>query len=97
MSSIKRLKKEVDLIMTQVLSDCFYMVEYNPKVDAKAVMEIAGEMIEQHRDFRIRANHPDGKDNPKLVKKYFNELAADVIDTVNQALEKLSAEVKKTT
>lgn len=95
MASIKRLKKEIDVIMSGVLSDCFYIVEYNPKVDALAVMKIAGEMIEKHRDFRIRANHPDGKDNPKLVKKYYNALATDVMDTVDKALEALSAEVKK--
>jgi len=95
MASIKRLKKEIDLIIFQVLSDCFYIVEYNPKVDAKAVMQIAGDIIEKHRDFRMRANHPDGKDNPKLVKKYFNDLAADVLDAVDKALEALSAEVKK--
>jgi hypothetical protein len=95
MASIRRLKKEIDIIMFQVLNDCFYIVEYNPKVDAKAVMQIAGSIIEKHRDFRMRANHPDGKDNPKLVKKYYNGLAADVLDAADQALEDLSAEVKK--
>ena len=95
MASIKRLKKEIDVIMSQVLGDCFYIVEYNPKVDAKAVMQIAGEVIEKHRDFRMRANHPDGKDNPKLVKKYYNDLAGDVLDAADKALEALSAEVKK--
>lgn len=95
MASIKRLKKEIDIIMFQVLNDCFYIVEYNPKVDAKAVMQIAGRIIEKHRDLRMRANHPDGKDDPKLVKKYYNNLAADVLDVADQALEDLSAEVKK--
>jgi hypothetical protein len=95
MATIKQLKKEIDVIMSGILSDCFYIVEYNPKVDAQAVMKIAGEIIESHRDFRMRANHPDGKDNPKLVKKYYNDLAADVLDAADKALEALSAEVKK--
>lgn len=83
------------MLMSLVLNDCFYVMEYNPKVDAKAVMKIAGEVVEKHREFRIRANHPDGKDEPKLVKKYYNDLAADVLATADEAFEALSSEVKK--
>ena len=95
MASIRDLKKDIDMLMSLVLNDCFYVMEYNPKVDAKAVMKIAGEVVEKHREFRIRANHPDGKDEPKLVKKYYNDLAADVLATADEAFEALSSEVKK--
>lgn len=95
MASVKDLKKDIDMLMSLVLNDCFYVMEYNPKVDAKAVMKIAGEVVEKHREFRIRANHPDGKDQPKLVKKYYNDLAADVLAAADEAFEALSAEVKK--
>lgn len=95
MASVKDLKKDIDMLMSLVLNDCFYVMEYNPKVDAKAVMKIAGEVVEKHREFRIRANHPDGKDEPKLVKKYYNDLAADVLAAADEAFEALSAEVKK--
>lgn len=83
------------MLMSMVLNDCFYVLEYNSKVDAQAVMKIAGEIIDKHHEFRIRANHPDGKDNPKLVKKYYNELAADVLTVADEAFEALSEEVKK--
>ena len=96
MASIKNLKKDIDLIMSLALSDCFYVLEYNSKVNSEAVMKIAGEIIEKHRDFRLRANHADGKDNPKMIKKYYNQLVADLLNAADQSLEKLSAEVKKT-
>ncbi|RIH63314.1 hypothetical protein D1164_20210 [Mariniphaga sediminis] len=89
------MKKEIDLLMSLVLNDCFYIVEYNTKVDAVAVMKIAEGVIEKHREFRIRVNHPDGKDDPKLVKRYFNDLISDVLSAADEAFEKLSAEVKK--
>lgn len=95
MASVKNLKKDIDLIMSLALSDCFYVVEYNSKVDEKAVMEIAGDIIKMHRELRLRANHPDGKDNPKLVKKYYQKIVADLLSAADKALEKLSAEVKK--
>ena len=96
MASVKELKKDIDLVMSLALSDCFYVLEYNSKVDDNAVMEIAGGIIRKHREFRIRINHVDGKDNPKLVKKYYKSLVSEVLTTADAALEKLSAEVKKT-
>ena len=95
MASIRDLKKDIDMLMSMVLNDCFYVLEYNSKVDAQAVMKIAGGIIEKHREFRIRANHPDGKDDPKMVKKYYDELAADALTVADEAFESLSAEVKK--
>ena len=95
MASVRDLKKDIDMLMSLVLNDCFYVIEYNPKVDAKAVLEIAGNIIEKHQEFRARANHPDGKDNPKLVKKYYAGLVSDLFAATDEALEALSVEVKK--
>ena len=95
MASKRNIKKDIDVVMSLALSDCFYVLEYNDKVDEKAIMEIAGDIIKMHRELRIRANHPDGKDNPKLVKKYYQKIIADLLSTANGALERLSSEVKK--
>jgi hypothetical protein len=95
MASKRDLKKDIDLLMSMVMNDCFYVLEYNSKVDAQSVMKIAERIIEKHREFRIRVNHPDGKDDPKLVKKYYNELAGEVLTVADEAFESLSTEVKK--
>lgn len=95
MASIRDLKKDIDLVMSLALQDCFYVMEYNPKVDEAAVYKIAGEIVQKHRDFRLRAIHPDGKDNPKLVKQYYKKLVQDMLVAADTALGKLSAEVKK--
>ena len=95
MASKRNIKKDIDVVMSLALSDCFYVLEYNDKVDEKAIMEIAGDIIKMHRELRIRANHPDGKDNPTLVKKYYQKIIADLLSTANGALERLSSEVKK--
>ena len=95
MASVKELKKDIDLIMSLALSDCFYVLEYNTKVDEKAVMTIAGEIIKKHRELRVLSNHPDGKDNPKLVKQFYKKLITNMLETVDNLLEMLSSEVKK--
>ena len=95
MASIRDLKKDIDLLMSLVLSDCFYVMEYNSKVNNEEIMKIAGEVIQNHRELRLRVNHPDGKYNSKLVKKYYKSLVADMLSAADSSLEKLSAEVKK--
>jgi len=97
MASLRRLKKDIDMLMSMVLNDCFYTMEYNPKIDHEAVMKLAGDVILQHREFRIRANHPDNKNEAKQIKQYYNKLVTDLLDTTNRDLETLSEEVKKTT
>ncbi len=96
MASIRNLKKDIDLVMSLALSDCFYVLEYNPKVDEVAVYKIAGEIVQSHRELRLRAIHPDGKDNPKLIKQFYKTLVKDMLTSADSALENLSAEVKKT-
>lgn len=95
MASVKNLKKDIDLLMSLVLNDCFSVLEYNAKVDNDAILKIAGDVIQKHRELRLRANHPDGKDNQKLVKTYYNQLISDALKETDAALERLSAEIKK--
>ena len=95
MASVRDLKKDIDLIMSLALSDCFYVIEYNSLVDQDAVYKIAGEIVTAHRELRLRAMHPDGKDNPKLIKQYYKGLVNDMLKATDTALEKLSKEVQK--
>jgi hypothetical protein len=96
MASIRNLKKDIDLIMSLTLSDCFYVLEYNAKIDEQAIYKLAGDIVQKHREFRLRAIHPDAKDNPKMVKQYYKALVKDMLTAADTALESLSAEVKKT-
>lgn len=95
MASVKDLKKDIDVLMSLVLNDCFSVLEHNSKVDNEAVLKIAGNVIRKHRQLRIRANHPDGKDNPKLVRMFYSTLVEDALKEADSALESLSSEVKK--
>lgn len=95
MASIKNLKKDIDSVMSLVISDCFMVIEQNSKVNREAVLDIISETLVEHRKLRIRAGYPDGKDNPALVKQHYKKLAADLLSTADESFKKLSAEVKK--
>ncbi|KAF0237581.1 MAG: hypothetical protein FD181_1819 [Prolixibacteraceae bacterium] len=95
MASVKDLKKDIDVLMSLVLNDCFSVLEHNSKVDSETILKIAGDVVRKHRQLRIRANRPDGKNNPKLVRTFYSALISDALKEADSALESLSAEVKK--
>jgi hypothetical protein len=95
MASRKNLKKDIDFLISLVISDCFMVMEQNSKVNNEAILEIVSEIIVEHRNLRIRACRPDGKSNPALVKQHYKKLVEDLLATADVAFEKLSAEIKK--
>ena len=90
MASVRTLKKDIDLMMSLALNDCFYVATTNKKVDNEAVMAIASEIIDKHRELRVKVSHPDGKNNPKLVKQYYQSITKELSEVVDAALKKLS-------
>ena len=96
MANLRDLKKDIDGLMSMVLSDCLFILDYNQKVDKEVVSGIADNVIMIHQEFRNRANHPDGKDNPGLVKKYYAKLYTDLLKAADEVLEELSKAVEKT-
>ncbi|MDR2911413.1 MAG: hypothetical protein LBV47_08670 [Bacteroidales bacterium] len=95
MASIKNLKKDIDYIISLVISDCFMVMEHNTNVNHEAVIDIVKDTLAEHYKLHTRACHPDGKGNPKLVKQHYKKLIADLLSTADESFKKLSAEVKK--
>jgi hypothetical protein len=95
MASIKKLKKDIDYVISLVISDCFMVMEQNTNINHEAVIDIVRETLAEDYKLRIRACHPDGKGNPTLVKQHYKKLVADLLSTTDESFKKLSAEVKK--
>jgi hypothetical protein len=54
------------------------------------VQDLIEEAVTMRNEFIDRANHPDGKDNPVIVKTYYRSLRKDLLKTVDAYFEKLS-------
>ena len=94
MASRRELKKDIDYLTYEVISDCYtYMNLYHEKND-DAVIKIINETVEMRNDLIIRVNHPDGKDNPKLVKDHFKQIRVDLFKSIDGAFQNLSNLVK---
>ena len=95
MATVRRLKKEIEFISSQLIGDCIYFLEtFDDKKD-KTVLSIIEEAVLLNNTMLDRACHPDGKDNPKLVKQHYRKLKSDFIKGLDQAYGKLESLIKK--
>ena len=94
MASIRSLKKDIDYLMSLVLEECMYVISTYPDTDKEKVLEIARKIIATHRELRIRINHPDGTENPKVMKSYLRKIVDDLYASADSALNDLSKLIK---
>ena len=93
MASIKQLKKEIEFLSAQVIDDCIDLVQtFSGK--EKEALEVIDTIISLHHSTIDMLNHPDGKDNPKLVKAFYKQLRISYMDGINEAYKQLEELVK---
>lgn len=90
MASKRDAKKDVQFIITEVISDCLNYLYMNPDKKADEVHSLIEEMLSLHNDMLVRINNINGQDNPKLVKAHFKSLYADLLGKTDQAFSRLS-------
>lgn len=91
MSSIRDLKKDIDYLFFEFISDCFMFTSLHAGEKNDEVRNLIEEAVEMRNEFVDRANNPDGKDNPKIVGEFYRTLRKDLLEKVDGYFEKLSA------
>jgi hypothetical protein len=91
MASIKSLKKDIDYLFFELISDCFMFTSLHDGPEKAEVQNLIEEAVGMRNEFIDRVNHPDGKDNPALVKTYYAKLRKELFEKVNDYFERLSA------
>jgi len=95
MATKRRLKKEITFMSAQLIGDCVdYLETFEDKKEVN-VLSIIEEAVVLNNTILDRACHPDGKDNPKLVKQHYRKLKSDFIKGLDQAYAKLEGLHKK--
>lgn len=90
MASKRDAKKDIQFVITEVISDCLNFLYMNPDKKAADVHAIVEEMLELHKELLFRINNIDGKDNPKIIKAHFKSIYADLLGKTDQAFTQLS-------
>jgi len=96
MASVRELKKDIDYLVFEVISDCLLYSDVNPDENGDAVTSIIEDAVSFRNDLIARVNNPDGKDNTKIVKAYYKKVEKDLLTGVDKLFDRLSAlSVKK--
>ncbi|MDR1170616.1 MAG: hypothetical protein LBK97_07270 [Prevotellaceae bacterium] len=90
MASIRNLKKDIAFLANEVISDSQLFILFHPKQNADAAYSIIEDAVEMYNIMYSRANHPDGKDSPKLVKQHYKALRTDLLNQANSLFERIS-------
>jgi hypothetical protein len=91
MASVRELKKDIDFLVFEVISDCFVYSNLHPDNKSEELTTLINDAVELRNDLIARVNNPDGKDNPKIVKAYYNSVSKDLMSGVDKLFERLSA------
>jgi hypothetical protein len=95
MASVRGLKKNIDSLVFEVISDCFVYSGVHPDNKSDEVTAIITDAVSFRNDLIARVNNPDGKDNPKIVKAYYKSVEKDLISGVDKLFKRLSSLPKK--
>jgi hypothetical protein len=91
MASIKSLKKDIDFLFFEVISDCFMFTSLHDGPKKAEVQDLIEEAVASRNELIDRANHPDGKDNPAIVRAYYASLRKELFEKVDGYFNRLSA------
>lgn len=81
MASVKNLKKDIRYLTEVLISKAIVVAELlDDEAKKKQADEVIIEAAQMHNELIARVNHPDGKANPSIVKKYYKGINKDLVE-----------------
>jgi hypothetical protein len=90
MATKRDIKKDIRYLCEQLILDALEVSEIANESDQQIVAGLITETAALYNELISRANHTDGKDNPKLVKAHFKAISNDLLLGCNKVYEKLN-------
>jgi hypothetical protein len=95
MASKRELKKDIDYLVYEVISDCFLFGDLHPDIKTEELSAIISDAVDFRNDLIARVNNPDGRNNPKIIKAYYKTLQKDLLTGVDAFFTRLSGLTKQ--
>ena len=95
MGSIRKLKKQIDSKVYEIISDCFTFTGLHPDGKPDDVSGIISDAVNLRNDLIHRVNNPDQSGDPKSVKAHYQLINQDLASGVDKLCERLSSVSKK--
>ncbi|MBA7591938.1 hypothetical protein ES708_34109 [subsurface metagenome] len=91
MANIRTLKKEINQLTNELVSDCLTYLDLHPGENRNEVGEIISDTIKIRNEIIEKLNQQKDKENSKLLKKHYKKLAEKLYKEVHLSFERLSA------
>jgi len=89
MVSRRKLKQTIQFVSSELITDIYFRCLMSKEIDDQKVDKIVIEIMALNREYVLRVNRPDGKNNPKLVKTYFRKLFSDWQTAIEKVITKI--------
>ncbi len=89
MASRRRLKKDIDYLVGEVISDCHLCLYFHPEKDPEEIIGIMGSAVELRNDLFAKMR-PKEKKNAGLVRKHFGAIRNDLMVRIDELFKQLS-------
>ncbi|TLX74902.1 hypothetical protein E9993_10895 [Labilibacter sediminis] len=91
MANLRELKKDINYLASEIVTQGYLKLTLMENIKEEELSPVLVEAVSMRNEFIARANHPDGKDNPKLVKAFYQKLRKDLMDKSVELLDKIQA------
>ena len=91
MPSIRKLKKDIDYLVFEVISDCFTFGTLHPDDKEEEVSGIIADAVVLRNELIKRVNNPEKTDDPKSIRAHFKLVEKDLFIGTDRLCGKLSA------
>lgn len=91
MASVKELKKDIDSLIFEVISDSFTYGGLHPDNKHDEVTGIIMDAVSLRNDLIRRVNDPVKSDDYKIVRAHFQQVKKDLFVGVDKLCKQLSA------
>ncbi len=89
MTSRRRIKKEIDYVVSDLILDCLTYTHLYKKPDDEEALQIVQGTLILRNELRDLANHPEKKSESESVKSHYDNIAKTLIGGVEEGYEKL--------
>jgi len=90
MASIKDLKKDIDYLIYEIISDCFTVMSVQPGEKSDELAEVVADAVKLRNELFSRVKHPGGKEDAKMMREYYKKVRVDLVQGVDKLFERLS-------
>ena len=91
MAKIRDIKKDINHLTYQVISECYTFLDYSPELEYENVSDIIMEAIEIRNNLIYQVNHINHLEDKKKIKLHFNNIIKDLYEKNIQLIERLNS------